>query len=124
MTAAIREQLAARGIRHEPPYGCSWCGDEQHHHGSQWAPIVGLHQWMEPSQAVILERMRRRRANGLDAELSGESADPYCADCKTDGCRQWMRIQTRVDNRRMELDGINPKRRSRTAGGWGDGEPW
>lgn len=137
ITAVIRQQLAARGIAFEPPYGCSWCGDERHHHGSQWAPIVGLHQWMEPSQAMILERMRRRRAARLDAEsakyhaatgwaadLSGESADPYCADCKTDGCRQWMRIQFRLDNRRMELDGINPKRRSKKTGGWGGGAPW
>jgi hypothetical protein len=137
-TAAIREKLAARGITSEPPYGCRWCGDEQHHHGSQWAPIVGMHQWMEPDQALILERMRRRRANRLSAEptlyhattewaadLSGESADPYCADCKTDGCRQWMRTQTRLDNRRMELDGINPKRRSKNkGGGWGGSAPW
>lgn len=62
-TAAIRARLAARGITDEPPYGCTWCGDEQHHHGSQWAPIIGLHQWEAPTQAEILERMRRRRAN-------------------------------------------------------------
>jgi hypothetical protein len=136
-TATIRQKLAARGIDFAPPYGCSWCGDERHHHGSQWTPIIGMHQWVEPSQAKILERMTRRRADlfaarptvyhattGWAADESGESADPYCSDCKTDGCRLWMRIQTRLDQRRMELDGINPKRRSKTAGGWGDGPPW
>ncbi|WP_329390235.1 hypothetical protein [Streptomyces sp. NBC_01716] len=61
-TSAIRAKLAARGVATEPPYGCSWCGDERHHHGSQWAPIIGLHQWIEPDHALILERMRRRRA--------------------------------------------------------------
>lgn len=61
-TAAIRQKLAARGIEFEAPFGCRWCGDERHHHGHQWAPIIGLHQWMEPDQPLILERMRRRRA--------------------------------------------------------------
>lgn len=97
-----------------------------------------MHSWVEPSQDMILERMTRRRANRLAAlspvyhattawaaDATGESGEPYCADCKTDGCRQWIRIDTRLSNRRMELDGINPKRRSKKgSGGWGGGEPW
>lgn len=137
MTAAIRAKLAARGITATPPFGCDYCGDEPHHHGSQWAPIIGMHRWIQPSQATILERMRRRRANRLNAEptvyhattawaadATGEEGIPFCADCRTDGCRKWIRIQTRLDEIRMELDGINPKRRSKTAGGWGGGAPW
>ncbi|MFH9812487.1 hypothetical protein ACH4NO_18065 [Streptomyces olivaceus] len=133
ITASIRAALAARRITDEPPFGCSWCGDEQHHHGSQWAPIIGMHQWMQPSQAMILERMRRRRANRLNAEPaqyhavtawaddgSGESADPYCADCKTDGCRQWIRIQARLDEQRWGI----PRNPRSTSGGWGGDAPW
>lgn len=120
-----------------PPYGCIWCWEERSRHGRRWAPIIQMHSWEEPSQAAILERMRRRRADRLDAaptkyhavtgwsaDETGESGEPYCADCKTDGCRQWMRIQTRLDNRRMELDGINPKRRSEKTDNWGGDAPW
>lgn len=133
MTAAIRAQLAARSIRFEPPYGCRWCGDEQHHHGHQWAPIIGMHQWIEPSQAAILERMRRRRAMRLNAEpakyhattawaadATGEEGIPFCADCKTDACRPWTRIQTRLDQIRWGI----PRKVRRTTGGWGGDEPW
>jgi hypothetical protein len=132
-TAAIRAKLAARGIRFDPPFGCTYCGDEQHHHGSQWAPIIGMHQWMEPTQVEILERMRRRRANRLNAEptkyhattgweadLTGESADPYCADCKTDGCLRWMRIQERLDEQRWGI-ARNPRK---VSSGWAGDEPW
>lgn len=134
ITASIREKLAARGIDHEPPYGCSWCGDEQHHHGSQWAPIIGMHQWMQPSQAMILERMRQRRDARLNAEPTlyhavtawaadhtGESGEPYCADCKTDGCRPWMRIQERLDRQRW---GIPRNLKQAGSGGWAGAEPW
>lgn len=139
-TASIRAKIAARGITSEPPFGCTYCGDEQHHHGEQWTAIIGLHSWIQPTQAEILERMQRRRAAVLNADPakyhattgwaddgSGESADPYCADCKTDGCRRWLRIQDRLERRRLELDGINPKRRHKfgdAGGGWGGGEPW
>ncbi|MBZ6207526.1 hypothetical protein ACWF8U_00800 [Streptomyces olivaceus] len=132
-TATIRAKLAARGVAEEPPFGCSWCGDEQHHHGSQWAPIIGMHQWMQPTQAAILERMRRRRANRMTAapaqyhattgwadDGSGESADPYCADCKTDGCRPWIRIQARLDEQRWGI----PRNPRPTRGGWGGDAPW
>jgi hypothetical protein len=125
--------MAARGIDFEPPYGCTWCGDEQHHHGSQWAPIIGLHQWIEPSLDMIWERMMRRRADRLAAKPAkyhattawaadgtGESGDPYCADCKTDGCRLWLRVQARLDKQRW---GIPVKTRA-SARGWGGGEPW
>jgi hypothetical protein len=133
-TASIRAKLAARGIHDEPPFGCTYCGDERHHHGSQWAPIIGMHQWMEPTQVEILKRMRRRRAARLNAEPAkyhattgwaadhtGESGEPYCADCKTDGCRPWMRIQDRLDRQRW---GIPRNLRQASSGGWAGGEPW
>lgn len=138
ITASVREKLAARGITSQPPYGCRWCGDEQHHHGEQWAPIIGMHSWLEPSQAMILERMRRRRAarqttippllhvtTGWHVALDGESADPYCADCGRESCPRWTRIQLRLDQIRFGL----PRRTRRTrktadaGAGWG-GEPW
>nr|WTC12536.1 hypothetical protein OHA15_33860 [Streptomyces anthocyanicus] len=132
-TATIRAKLSARGIDYEPPYGCTWCGDEQHHHGSQWAPIIGMHQWMQPSQSMILERMRRRRANRMTAaptlyhattawaaDSTGESGEPYCADCKTDGCPRWMRVQARLDEQRWGIS-RNPLGQS---GGWGGDAAW
>ncbi|MFD7705671.1 hypothetical protein [Streptomyces sp. NPDC059786] len=129
-TAAIRAKMAARGITEEPPYGCSWCGDERHHHGSQWAPIIGLHQWVEPDQKLILARMTSRRADRFAAEPpkyhattgwavddTGESADEYCADCKTDGCPRYWRIQDRLDRQEAARRAALPRV------GW-DEEPW
>jgi hypothetical protein len=119
------------------PYGCSWCGDEKHHHGSQWAPIIGLHQWQQPTQEQIKERMLRRldaRLNaeppkyhattGWAADLSGESADPYCADCKTDGCRSWQRIQTKLDRIRWGIAYPTKHSQRTQAGGWGGDLPF
>ena len=131
-TAAIRAYLAARGIAFEPPYGCRWCGEEQRFHGPRWAPIIQVHQWIEPSQAAILERMRRRRAMRLNAEpakyhaetawaadATGEEGIPFCADCKTDACRPWTRIQARLDEIRWGIP-RNPHGRNN----WGGDAPW
>ncbi|MFJ5151381.1 hypothetical protein ACIQCF_07295 [Streptomyces sp. NPDC088353] len=103
-TAAIRASLAARGIAFEPPYGCRWCGEERRFHGRRWSRIIGVHSWMEPDQAMIIERMRQRRAarlnpeptlyhatTGWAADHTGESADPYCAAEKADGLRRALR---------------------------------
>jgi hypothetical protein len=121
----------------ESPYGCSWCGDEKFHHGSQWAPIIGMHEWREPSQAMVLERMTRRRADRLAAlpavyhattawaaDHTGESADPYCADCKTDVCHRWSRIQARLDQQRYGLPRRIRRSRKAVGCGWGGTEPW
>lgn len=126
--------MAAKRITFEAPYGCRWCGDEQHHHGSQWAVIIGMHEWLEPSQAMILERMRRRRDVRLTAEPpkyhattawdpapDGESADPYCADCQTPVCFRWSRIQARLDHHRWGI-GYRTKHHlnaTAAAGSWG-----
>lgn len=131
--------MTVKRITFESPYGCRWCGDEQHHHGSQWAPIIGMHQWMEPSQAMILERMTRRRADRLAAvppvfhattgwapDHTGESADPYCADCGREACPRWARIQTRLDQQRFGLPRrVRRARKPQSAGaGWGGDQPW
>lgn len=43
------------------PDGCRWCGDEQHHHGTQYAEGIGQHQWAQPTDRQRLERMQARR---------------------------------------------------------------
>jgi hypothetical protein len=110
------------------PSSCRWCGQEQGSHGQWWRPGKGYHRYEQPTQAQIKARMRARRlarltaeppkyhaTTGWAADRTGESADPYCADCRRDGCRQWMRIQHRIDMRRMQLAGIWPWYLSRTA---------
>jgi hypothetical protein len=99
-----------------PLDGCQYCGViTKYQHFQRWAPQpVGWHEWMPLTQQQIKERMLARRAarlndeppkyhatTGWAADHTGESADPYCADCGTESCRQWIRIQTRLDNRRM-----------------------
>ncbi|MEU8469529.1 hypothetical protein AB0F30_16670 [Streptomyces sp. NPDC029006] len=120
----------AKQLTFESPYGCAWCGDEKHHHGSQWAPIIGLHTWRRPTQDQIKERMWRRLNARLNAgplkyhattawapDHTGESADPYCADCKTDVCHRWSRIQTRLDQQRWGMPRrVRRRRRSGSRG--------
>lgn len=129
--------MTVKRLTFESPYGCRWCGDELHHHGQQWAPIIGMHSWLQPTQAMILERMTRRRADrlaalppvfhattGWSADLTGESADPYCADCKTDVCHRWDRIQTRLNQQRWGMP-RRARRSGKAAGsGWGGDQPW
>ncbi|MCX4232033.1 hypothetical protein [Streptomyces ortus] len=131
-TAAIRARLAARGITDTPPYGCTWCGDEQHHHGSQWAPIIQLHQWEQPSLDVIWERMMRRRADRVtrpatteerrlavhaDAYTSWPDGDPTCATCHRVDCARYWRIQRHLDSREAQ-------RRAELPPSVYDEEPW
>ncbi len=117
------------------PFGCRWCGIAQGwDHCRLWTPGKGVHVWQRPTQAQIKARMLARRAarlnreparyhaeTGWAADHTGESADPYCADCKTDGCRPWMRIQDRLDQQRWGLAARIP--RNRKAGGWGGDAP-
>lgn len=123
-------------IHHHPapdsPYGCSWCGGERHHHGSQWAPITGLHKWTAPTQEQILARMRARRAErlaanpavyhattGWDPEPNGESAVPCCADCM-EVCFRWERIRARLHRQRWQLSPVKAGK----PGGWGGDASW
>lgn len=124
--------MTTQPLRLIPVDGCQWCGITEQSHPQRWKPPAGWHTWAQPTQQQILERMLARRAARLNApepvfhaatgwapDDTGESADPYCADCKTDGCPRWARIQTRLDQQRWGL----PRRvRRRKPGGWG-GEP-
>jgi hypothetical protein len=122
-----------------PIDGCRWCGVQKEPHMQRWTELAGWHTWTELTQPEIKGRMLARRAARLcmepfkyhattawAADATGESGEPYCADCKTNGCRQWIRIQDRLERRRMELAGINPKARrpSDGSGGWGGEPPW
>jgi len=129
--------MTIKRLNFDSPYGCRWCGDEQHHHGHQWAVIIGMHPWMEPDQAMVLERMKRRRAARLAVlplvfhattawadDGSGESADPYCADCKTPVCHRWSRIQARLDEIRWGIPRRARNARKTAGGGWGSQQPF
>jgi len=96
-----------------------------------------MHQWIQPSQAMVLERMTRRRASRLAAvppvfhavtdwssDCTGEEGIPYCADCKTDACPRWSRIQTRLDQQRFGLPRRVRRRRKAVGAGWGADKPW
>ncbi|WP_432053720.1 hypothetical protein [Streptomyces sp. bgisy022] len=65
------------------------------------------------------EPARYHATTGWAADHTGESGEPYCADCKTDGCRPWMRIQDRLDRQRWGT----PRNQGGT-GGWGGDAPW
>lgn len=45
------------------PNGCRHCGDRLDHHGWQWHPEVGLHQWVRPTDEQIKARMLARRVS-------------------------------------------------------------
>ncbi|MGV2914656.1 hypothetical protein [Streptomyces alfalfae] len=128
--------MTIKRLTFESPYGCRWCGVQKHHHDRRWFAVIGVHSWIEPSQAAIKERMLRRRDARLAAEPpkyharigwaadhTGESADPYCADCKTDGCHPWHRIQDRLDRQRWGVP-RRTRHSSPATGGWGGDEPW
>lgn len=131
--------VTVKRLTFESPYGCRWCGIEQRRHGRRWFAVIGMHSWLEPDQAMILERMTRRRAHRLAAlppvfhattdwasDSTGEEGLPYCADCKADACHRWTRIQARLDQQRFGL----PRRVRRTrkasvnGGGWGGDQSW
>jgi hypothetical protein len=131
------EGLESKRLAFESPYGCLWCGTAQDCHGRRWAPALSdTHTWEKPDQATILGRMLRRRSARLTpepakyhaatawaADHTGESADPYCADCKTEVCHRWLRIQARLDEQRWGMPRRIRRRRTAAGSGWGDGEP-
>lgn len=117
------------------PNGCRLCGIDQRGHGIQ-AGTDGTHTWEQPTQEQIKQRMQARRTARLNAEPAkyhattawapdhtGESADPYCADCKTDVCHRWNRIQTRLDQIRWGIP-VRTKHPLPVPGdGWGGDDP-
>lgn len=124
----------------EAPYGCRCCGVERRRHGRRWAPGIAMHAWMAPDQAMILERMKRRLEHRLNAappkhhavtgwapDHTGEEGIPFCADCGTDSCQPWTRIQTRLDRQRWGLPRHarpSHKALANAGGGWGGDNTW
>jgi hypothetical protein len=120
------------------PDGCRWCGIAQRGHFQQWKPPARWHKWEQPSQEQILARMLARRAARLDAQpvkyhavtawaadATGEEGIPFCSDCGTECCRQWIRIQTRLDQRRFGLPRrVRRVRKTPAGAGWGCDQPW
>lgn len=119
------------------PMSCLVCGIDQRGHGRQYDSEAGMHPWLRPTQQQILARMRARRTHRLNAEPpkyhavtgwaadhSGEEGIPYCADCKTDGCRQWIRIQARLDQQRWGIPSRTKHALHAQPGGWGGNEPF
>lgn len=116
VTRAPHTGLRHNPIRHpdgqpQPPFGCRRCGTEQRKHGRRWTASVGLHAWEQPTSAQIFARMKARRTARLNASppkyhattrYTGTSGDPddegyaLCADCNTDACPQYQRIQYRL----------------------------
>ncbi|HET6356050.1 hypothetical protein [Streptomyces sp.] len=59
------------------PNGCRICGIAPPH-GRQWTADAGWHQWAQPTQEQIKERMLRRRSvMQLRALLAGQREDPH-----------------------------------------------
>ncbi|MGW1533910.1 hypothetical protein [Streptomyces aureus] len=49
---------------HTDPSGCRWCGITSRDHMQRWKAPVGWHQWTQPTQEQIKNRMQARRAGG------------------------------------------------------------
>ena len=43
------------------PNGCRHCGIPERQHARQWTDEAGWHEWVAPSSAQILARMKARR---------------------------------------------------------------
>lgn len=120
MHATLVTRDPATGLRRNPirhpdgqppdPFGCRWCGTPQYHHGRSYNAGAGMHGWERPTNAQILARMRARRAARITAPapryhattrwtgIPGDPEDPgyeLCADCGTETCAQYLRIQQR-----------------------------
>lgn len=127
----VPEPCAACQFPPEPvhPYGCLICGVPQSAHGRRYDSEAGMHSWTRPTQLLIKARMRNRRAARLNAappkyhattHYSGTPGDPddegyaLCADCGTDDCAQYQRIQTR-----RAISITDPTAQSNTGRPWG-----
>jgi hypothetical protein len=88
-----------------------------------------MHAWERPTNAQIIARMKTRRDVRLTTSppkhhaatrYSGTAGDPedegyaLCADCGTDACAQYQRIQIRIAASRTE-----PAVQIGSGGGWG-----
>jgi hypothetical protein len=93
-----------------PPSGCRHCGLAEQGHFQRWTRDAHWHFWAAPTLEQIKQRMWSRRTARLNAappkyhattRYTGTPGDPedegyaLCADCGTDACPQYQRIQTR-----------------------------
>lgn len=130
------EGLESLPVDFEAPYGCRWCGVEKLSHGRRWQATVGMHAWVAPALEMVRDRMWLRlvarwerpqpkyhATTAWAPDHTGEEGVPYCADCKSDVCHRWSRIQDRLDRQRWGLP-RRSRRVRRVPGGWGDDEPW
>jgi hypothetical protein len=114
-----------------PPSGCRWCGLGQREHFQRWHRNAKWHFWTPPTREQIKQRMQARRTARLNAappvyhattRYSGTPGDPedegtaLCADCGTDACPQYQRIQTR-----LALSATDPAAQTNT-GPWGSSD--
>lgn len=53
------------------PNGCRHCGIDKPNHVQRWAREVGIHGWVEPTDAQRLERMKARRAARAEVTARG-----------------------------------------------------
>lgn len=51
-----------------PPSGCHHCGIGERHHARQWTDAAGWHGFTEPSRELIVERMRAKYADRIEAK--------------------------------------------------------
>ncbi|MFF1444179.1 hypothetical protein [Streptomyces sp. NPDC058295] len=116
-----------------PLDGCRWCGITKQEHMQRWSRTAGWHVWTPLTQEQILARMLARRnarltavpavyhaATGWAADSTGEEGIPFCADCKTEFCPRWSRVQARLDQQRWGLPRRVRKHGKGTAtSGWG-----
>ena len=123
-------------MSHVNPNGCHICGLDERPHMQRWSNPAGWHKWTPPTDAQIKQRMQDRRLARLtappaqyhattawDPAPDGESADPYCADCKTPVCHRWARIQTHLDQIRYGIRHRTKHPLNPVAAGWGDDNP-
>lgn len=55
--------------------GCRWCSIDQHGHGRQYVEPIGWHQWQQPTQQQIKDRMLARRAAKEEIVNESDSDD-------------------------------------------------
>jgi hypothetical protein len=73
--------------------------------------------WSRRTARLNTEPAKYHATTGWAPDATGESGEPYCKDCGTDGCRPWIRIQARLDRIRWGIPTKHPK--NALPGSWG-----
>lgn len=56
-------RAAVRHVETPEPGGCRWCGIGERQHASRFTAPVGQHLFVTPTAALLLARLRARRAS-------------------------------------------------------------